>query len=114
MIAAIRANARPERRDLDTDAMPAGQRLLGEWRAGLRLIRGDRALSAIFLAFSLGFLGEGTFEVGFVPLAVSVLGGGAASVGILLSAQAIGGILAGAGIARVSTLVAPACCLVVG
>jgi predicted MFS family arabinose efflux permease len=109
LIAAIRANTRPERGDLDTDTdtMSAGQRVLGEWRAGLQLIRGDRALSAIFLAFGLGFLGEGTFEVGFVPLTVSVFGGGAAAVGILLSAQAIGGILAGAGIARVSTLVAP-------
>jgi Na+/melibiose symporter-like transporter len=106
-IAAIRAQTNAARNDIDRDEMSAGSRLLGEWRAGLQLIHGSRALTAIFLAFSIGFLGEGTFEVGFVPLAVSVLGGGAAAVGILLSAQAIGGILAGAGIARVSMLVAP-------
>ncbi len=106
-IAAIHAMTRPERRDVNSNQTSAIRRVLDEWRAGLHLIRGDRALGTMFLAFSIGLLGEGTFEVGIVPLAVTVLGGGAAVLGILLSAQALGGIVAGAGIARASAVVAP-------
>jgi hypothetical protein len=106
-IAAIHATTRPERSDVNSNQTSAIRRVLDEWRAGLHLIRGDRALGTIFLAFSIGLLGEGTFEVGIVPLVVTVLGGGAAVLGILLSAQALGGIVAGAGIARASAAMAP-------
>jgi hypothetical protein len=106
-IAAIHATTRPERSDVTSNQTSAIRRVLDEWRAGLHLIRGDRALGTMFLAFSIGLLGEGTFEVGIVPLAVTVLGGGAEVLGLLLSAQALGGIVAGAGIARASAVVAP-------
>ena len=106
-IAAIRATTRPERSDVTSNQTSAIRRVLDEWRAGLHLIRGEPALGTIFLAFSIGLLGEGTFEVGIVPLAVTVLGGGAEVLGLLLSAQALGGIVAGAGIARASAVVAP-------
>ena len=106
LILFIRTDARPERA-ITTDGSSATRQFVGEWRAGLHLIRRDHALATIFIAFGIGVVGEGTFEVGFVPLVVDVLGGGAEVVGILLSAQAIGGIVAGALIARVATVVAP-------
>ena len=107
LIAAIRAGARPEGGSRVADAVSAWGRALGEWRAGLRLVGRNRALRTVFAAFLLGFVGEGTFEVGFAPLAVDVLGGGAAGAGLLMSAQAVGGLLAGGLVARFAGRVAP-------
>ncbi len=107
LILAIRANARPERVDALADGASAWTRAFGEWRDGLRLVAQQRALGTIFLAFGLGFVGEGTFEVGFTPLAVDVLDGGAEGLGVLMSAQAIGGLCAGALVARVALSLSP-------
>ncbi|HYI82938.1 MAG TPA: MFS transporter, partial [Acetobacteraceae bacterium] len=102
LIMAIRANARPERSDLPVDGTSTWGRAIGEWRAGVQHVGRDRALSAIFLAFGIGTIGEGTFAVGFTPLVIDVLDGGAAGAGVLASAQAIGGLLAGVLVARIA------------
>ena len=107
LIMAIRANARPDETDQQANGASAWGTMVGEWRAGLRLVGRDRALSAIFLAFGIGTVGEGTFAVGFTPLAIDVLEGGAAGTGVLASAQAIGGLLAGALIARIALTRSP-------
>jgi hypothetical protein len=107
LIMAIRANARPERADDHGDGASAWGRMIGEWRAGLRLVGQDRALSTIFIAAGLGFFGEGTFGVGFTPLVIDVLDGGAAGAGVLASSQAIGGLLAGVLVARVALRLSP-------
>jgi hypothetical protein len=107
LILAIRANARPKRDDDAGDGASAWGRMIDEWRAGLRLVGRDRALSTIFIAVGLGFFGEGTFGVGFTPLVIDVLDGGAAGAGVLASAQAIGGLLAGVLVARVALKVSP-------
>ena len=107
LIMAIRANARPAETDQQAKGASAWGTMVGEWRAGLRLVGRDRALSAIFLAFGIGTVGEGTFAVGFTPLAIDVLKGGAAGAGILASAQAIGGLLAGALVARIALTRSP-------
>lgn len=99
LIFAIRASGRPETMETSSSATSAWARAFEEWRAGLALVRGRPALRVIFTAFGIGCLGEGTFEVGFTPLAVSVLAGGAQGAGTLMSAQAVGGLLAGAGAA---------------
>jgi hypothetical protein len=101
LILAIRANARPERDDDPGDGASAWGRMVMEWRAGLRLVGRDRALR-IFIAVGLGFFGEGTFSVGFTPLVIDVLEGGAAGAGVLSSAQAVGGLAAGVIIARIA------------
>ena len=67
----------------------------------------DRALSTVFIGSGLGAVGEGTFGLGFTPLAVDVLHGGAAGAGLLLSAQAVGGLVAGAAVALVAARIAP-------
>jgi predicted MFS family arabinose efflux permease len=106
LIMAIRANARPER-DEPVDGASAWGRMVNEWRAGLRLVSQDRALRTIFIATGLGLLGEGTFSVGFTPLVIDVLEGGAAGAGVLASAQAIGGLLAGVLVARAALKLSP-------
>jgi Na+/melibiose symporter-like transporter len=107
LIMAIRANGRPERQDDPADGTSAWGRMVREWRAGLRLVGQDRALRTIFIAVGLGFFGEGTFGVGFTPLVIDVLQGGAAGAGILASAQAIGGLLAGVLVARAALKLSP-------
>src|SRR5918997_277656 len=106
LIMAIRADARPERDDPE-DGASAWGRMVHEWRAGLRLVGQDRALRTIFIAVGLGFFAEGTFGVGFTPLVIDVLDGSAAGAGILASAQAIGGLLAGGVVARVALTLSP-------
>jgi MFS family permease len=106
LILLIRTDARPE--PLDVAPEDSGwRRVFGEWRAGLHLVARNRVLGTIFLAFGIGSIGEGTFGLGIVPLIVDVLGGGAEGTGVVLSAQAVGGIVAGALVARVAAVVSP-------
>jgi MFS family permease len=107
LILAIRANTRPEGASIGPERASTVGSVFAEWRAGLRLVRQDRSLRAIFLAFGIGAVGEGTFGVGFAPLVVDVLRGGAGGAGVLMSAQAIGGLIAGALVGRVATRVPP-------
>lgn len=99
LILAIRASGRPETVDVPSTARSVWAQAFAEWRDGIALVRHRRSLRVIFAAFGIGNLGEGTFSVGFTPLAVSVLAGGAQGAGTLMSAQAVGGLLAGAGVA---------------
>jgi hypothetical protein len=107
LILAIRTNARPERVNNSGDGASAWGRMVNEWRAGIRLVGQDRALRTIFIAAGVGLLGEGTFSVGFTPLVIDVLDGGAAGAGILASAQAIGGLLAGVLVAHAALKISP-------
>lgn len=107
LIAAIRASARPERAEAAALEGSPWQRMSGEWRAGLQQIGQNQVIATIFMAIGIGAVGEGTFEVGIVPLVVDVFRGGAEGVGVLLSAQAIGGIIAGALVARAAEKLAP-------
>jgi hypothetical protein len=107
LIAAIRTPARPEQLDAPMDGVSAWRGATGEWRAGMHLVGHDRALRVIFLSTGVGMLGEGTFSVGYTPLVIDVLQGGAAGAGALASAQAIGGLLAGALVARAALEVSP-------
>ena len=108
LVAAIRAPARPDRADESgDDASTAFGRAVAEWRDGLRLVGRDRVLMAIFVALGLGFVGEGTFEVGFSPLVIDALAIGATGAGILMSAQAVGGIIAGGLVAMASSRLSP-------
>ncbi|HKB48622.1 MAG TPA: MFS transporter, partial [Ktedonobacterales bacterium] len=68
------------------------------WREladGLRLIRSDRTLAVLLAAISLPALGEGVFGVLFPVFVSRVLHGGAPQIGVLMTAQAVGGLLGG-------------------
>jgi len=55
----------------------------------------------------MGAVSQGLFLALFVPFVLDVLGAGAGGVGLLRGVQAIGGLLAGAGIAVLARKVAP-------
>jgi MFS family permease len=77
------------------------RRVADEWREGLAVVRQDRALSVLFVAWALSGLAEGIFlTLGLSPLVLDVLGGTPAQVGWLGTAQAVGGLIAGVLVAQ--------------
>lgn len=80
------------------------------WREladGLRVVRRSQIVSALFMVVGVVALGEGLIVVSMVPFIERVLGGGAGELGLVLSAQAVGGILAGLIVGFVSNRVKP-------
>lgn len=94
-----------------TDAPKAAAVSFGSvWRElldGLRVVKRSRVVSSIFIIVGVVALGEGLLIVSMVPFVETVLHGGALEFGYLVSAQAIGGIAAGAVIGRISNRIKP-------
>lgn len=71
------------------------RRLASEWRAGLGAVRQNRTLMLSFSVVALTGLGEGTISALMAPFVKVMLGGGGLELGLIMSAQAVGGITAG-------------------
>ena len=109
LIGCIRAPSRPQVATAPTvppagaaseTALPAAElgaiaRLWHEWKDGLRVIRAERTLAVILAMFSIVMVGEGVFGVLYPVFVYRILHGGAAQIGQLMSAQAVGGLLGG-------------------
>jgi MFS family permease len=67
----------------------------------------SRTLAALFAFLALTGLGEGVMAALFAPFVVAVLGGGDLAYGWLLSAQAVGGVVGSAVIARWGAAIRP-------
>ena len=78
-----------------TAAMEAIARLWHEWIDGLRVIRVERTLSVLLAMYAIVMIGEGVFGVLYPVFVYRILHGGAAQIGQLMSAQAVGGLLGG-------------------
>ena len=107
LVALIGRSGAVERRPV-TEAASAWRRLWREWRSGLALVMTTRPLVVVFALMAISSLGEGVFSVLYVLFVNRVLGGGAAEIGILMSAQAIGGLVGGLAVLQVAHLVSPA------
>jgi MFS family permease len=78
--------------------MPLRENILGIWRdwvAGIRLVRQERLLLALFIMFGVASLGDSMITVLIVPLVKVLMGGGAQLLGWLMVAQGTGGLLGG-------------------
>lgn len=102
---AVSVDARPERSEPPAGAEPAS--ILGEWLAGLRLIRRRRQVRRLVALGSVGSFGEGIMSVMFVVWVADILGGGARELGWLMSAQAVGGIAGGLLLGQIAGRFAP-------
>jgi MFS family permease len=71
------------------------RRVWVEWRDGLRVVRGERAVGIVFIVTALTAIGEGVFGVMFVVWVRDVLEGGARELGWLHTSQAAGGLIGG-------------------
>jgi len=78
-----------------------------EWRDGMRLMRGDPTITAIFATMGTAMIAEGFFLVLLVPFVKEVLHGGPQDFGWLASAQAVGGLIGSLFIGRVGKAVRP-------
>jgi MFS family permease len=84
-----------------TTPLPTADRgsALGRWwfdlAQGLRTIGGSRMLRALFLVATITAVGEGIMGSLFVVFAARGVQGGSSSIGWLMSAQAVGGIIGG-------------------
>jgi MFS family permease len=88
-------------------ALRALVRLWRDWRAGLGVVRRQRLLAVLFAFGALTATGEGVIAVLLVPFVTEVLGGAALELGWLMSAQAVGGLLGSAVIARLGSRLLP-------
>ncbi len=66
-----------------------------EWLAGLRLVQQNRVVKLLFIIIAITSVGEGVMSALFIPFVTDVLQGEAVTVGWLMSAQAVGGVIGG-------------------
>lgn len=71
------------------------KRLFLEWQEGLQLVGQNKSLTLSFIVVALTGLGEGTISTLMAPYVSVMFGGGGLELGYIMSAQAIGGIVAG-------------------
>lgn len=86
-----------------TDAPTKRSTIWSDLRAGLAVVASQRPLIVAFLVGALCSIGEGVMGVIFIVWIDRVIGGGAQEMGWFMGAQAIGGIIGGLIIGRVST-----------
>jgi Na+/melibiose symporter-like transporter len=70
-------------------------RLRAEWTEGLRLCVSGSAMRLLFVFCLVTGVGEGVMSTLFAPFVSSELGGGETAYGLIVSSQAIGGIIGG-------------------
>ncbi|MFN8511892.1 MAG: MFS transporter [Chloroflexia bacterium] len=78
-----------------------------EWLAGLMFVRRDRIVATIFLFWVIGGLGEGVFSSLLVPFVSTVLGADSFGYGLVVGAQAVGGVVGSIAIGRVGRRLPP-------
>jgi Na+/melibiose symporter-like transporter len=84
-----------------------GLGLLGQWVAGLRLIRRDSRLLGALVVTAIASVAQGIFVVLFVVFVIQLLHGGPPEVGLLRGVQAIGALLGGLLLAPLGRRLAP-------
>jgi predicted MFS family arabinose efflux permease len=97
LVAAIRGRERGTAAAATADgaAGPARPRLWTDLVSGLAVIRGSHQLRVIFRFLAIISVGEGVMAVLIVVFTERALGGGARELGLIISAQAVGGVLGG-------------------
>src|SRR5579885_3599430 len=111
MISLIASPSRLALAKEDASRSSAGASVLKVWREwmdGLRVVRRERLVAAIFTVIGVAMIGEGLIEVLFTGYVEHVLHGTAVVLGWLMSAQAIGGIAGSLLVVRLSKWLAPA------
>lgn len=91
----------------DTHSQVSLVKIWREWVAGMRLVKRERLVAAIFTIIGVAMIGEGIIEVVLVGYVSQVLHGTAIVFGWLMSAQAIGGIAGSLLITQLSKLISP-------
>lgn len=110
LLAFLSISAPPSRGTADATetAAAAWARVWREWRAGLGLVKQDRLIARLFIVACVTTLGGAMFDPLIAPWVWSVLHGGAAALGWLSTAGALGGLLGGLLLGRFGRAMRPA------
>jgi MFS family permease len=98
---------------LEEETVSAWQRLMGEWREGLRVVWHEPVLRALLVFFAITSIGEGLTATLFVPWVTDALHSDSAGYGAVLSTQAMGGLAGALVIGRFGARVNPLRLLIV-
>jgi MFS family permease len=106
MIAAISAPASLTRAEPHVaeggEGVPAGKKMRTEWLEGLQLVRTNRILSGLFVLLGINNVVDGLVTVLLAVYVVQALGGGSPELGLLMTAQAVGGLLGSVFVVRIT------------
>ncbi len=80
---------------------PDVRRVWREWQEGLQRVMRSRTLTLLFMLEAVLAVGQGAMSVLFTPFATDILKTDSVGIGLLMSAQAVGGLLGSVVIARV-------------
>ncbi len=98
LITLITVNAQPVKKQTSVETTVQAnpwRKVWHEWLEGLRLVKQERNVAAMFALIAITSLGEGVFSVLFIVYVSRVLHGGALQLGWLQGAQAVGGLIGG-------------------
>ena len=105
LIWAINSSGRSESAETastTSDGLSVWRAVLHEWQEGLRIVGRERTLRVLFGAGCLDGVAEGIYlTLSLSPLVLTVLGGTEAQVGWMAMVQSVGGLIAGAVLARI-------------
>ncbi|MFG1814642.1 MFS transporter [Kribbella sp. NPDC049174] len=90
-------------RTLARSASGAIERLKAEWTEGLRLCVASPAMRLLFVFCLVTGVGEGVMSTLFAPFVSAELGGDGTAYGLILSSQAVGGIVGGLAAAAIGS-----------
>ena len=92
LLAAVLVGLVRHRRQAGPGGRPQFRR---DWVEGLGVIRGSRPLVVVMVFFAVSGLGEATMGTLFAPFVADVVGGTGSAFGMIMAAQAVGGIAGG-------------------
>jgi MFS family permease len=109
LISLISVSSRPSREQAAVaDAVVSSWlRVWREWLDGLKVVRKDRLIAALFVVLGVTSLGGTIIDPLYAPFVRSVLHGGAAALGWLSTTGALGGLLGGLVVGQVGRKVPP-------
>ena len=110
LVTVVRTSGAPDRAGIvDVSAVAAGRlrAFWREWVDGLSLVTRSRTIRVLFGLAALSSLGEGSFGVLFVVWVNRVIRGTALELGWFMTAQAVGGLVGGLVIVRITRGMSP-------
>ena len=110
LVTVVRTSGAPDRAGIvDVSAVAAGRVRVfwREWVDGLSLVTRSRTIRVLFGLAALSSLGEGSFGVLFVVWVNRVIRGTALELGWFMTAQAVGGLVGGLVIVRITRGMSP-------
>jgi MFS family permease len=82
--------------------MSAGKKMRTDWLDGLKVIRRNRIVMALFVLLGINNVIDGLVTVLLAVYVTTALGGGSPELGFLLTAQAVGGLAGGLFVGRIT------------